>query len=95
QLPLLPADIQLVAPSGLLTPSPDSPVVQEPPAVIPPTEQSKELKPATWLKPAQQAIISMKKSTLINTLSKGFDSSEKKKIPDQSDPNEIDKDKIE
>ncbi|HGN0147742.1 TPA: divergent polysaccharide deacetylase family protein [Proteus mirabilis] len=95
QLPLLPADIQLVAPSGLLTPSPDSPMVQEPPAVIPPTEQSKEPKPATWLKPAQQAIISMKKSTLINTLSKGFDSSEKKKIPDQSDPNEIDKDKIE
>ncbi|HEJ9639306.1 TPA: divergent polysaccharide deacetylase family protein [Proteus mirabilis] len=95
QLPLLPADIQLVAPSGLLTPSPNSPMVQEPPAVIPPTEQPKEPKPATWLKPAQQAIISMKKSTLINTLSKGFDSSEKKKIPDQSDPNEIDKDKIE
>lgn len=47
-----------------VNPSPDSPMVQEPPAVIPPTEQSKEPKPATWLKPAQQAIISMKKVLL-------------------------------
>lgn len=89
QLPLLPADIQLVAPSALLKPQIEKPIQPEPPKVVPPTEQPKEPKPASWLKPAQEAIISMKKSTLINTLSSGFSSSEKKKLPDIADPNGI------
>ena len=75
QLPLLPADIQLVAPSTLLKPQsikpitpkdPEQPKVPEKDPVI---EQPQAPKPASWLKPAQQAIISMKKSTLVKTFS--------------------------
>lgn len=76
QLPLLPADIQLVAPSHLLNPQPEKPVQPALPKVEPPTEQPKTPKPASWLKPAQDAIISMKKSTLVKVFSKKLMSSE-------------------
>lgn len=74
QLPLLPADIQLVAPSVLLKPQsikPTQPKVPEQPKTPEkePTEQPQAPKPASWLKPAQQAIISIKKSTVVKTFS--------------------------
>lgn len=84
QLPLLPADIQLVAPSDLLKPQTEKPA---PPKVETPTEQPQEQKPASWLKPAQEAIISVKKSTFIKSFSKNSPVSEpdKKTTPTSAD----------
>ncbi|WP_083954579.1 divergent polysaccharide deacetylase family protein [Proteus myxofaciens] len=69
QLPLLPADIELVAPSVLLKPLSTTPKEPIKPKVEAEKEQPKTQKPASWLKPAQKAIISIKESTLLNVLS--------------------------
>lgn len=86
QLPLLPADIQLVAPSALLKSQPIKPIQPEQPKTPekePIPEQPQAPKPASWLKPAHQAIISMKQSTLIKVFSKSLSTpeSDKKTMP--------------
>lgn len=91
QLPLLPTDIQLVAPSALLKPTTLSPIKPEKPNVEPKTAQPEQPKPASWLKPAQKAIISMKNSTFIEAISTGMHLSEKTAVTAPSTPIEDEK----